>query len=146
MGEDREERLLACALQASLSPFLRRLRQVTVRGELTMPEVSALARLDRAGSSTASALARAEGISPQAMGLTLLSLEQRGLVERRPDPADGRRVVACLTEAGVRALRNEHSAWADQVSKAFATGEFTRAELRALTAAAPLLERLSRSL
>ncbi|KOG41044.1 MarR family winged helix-turn-helix transcriptional regulator [Streptomyces decoyicus] len=133
------------ALQASLGLFVRRLRQ-PVQGELTLPEVSVLSRLERAGSATTSDLARAEQITPQAMGMTLAGLEGRGLVERRPDPADGRRVVMSMTRDGQRALRDRRSARAEQLAEALAAGGFTRAELETLMAAAPLIERLGESL
>ncbi|MFJ5798257.1 MarR family winged helix-turn-helix transcriptional regulator [Streptomyces decoyicus] len=133
------------ALQASLGLFVRRLRQ-PVQGELTLPEVSVLSRLERAGSATTSDLARAEQITPQAMGMTLAGLEGRGLVERRPDPADGRRVAMSMTKDGQRALRDRRSARAEQLAEALAAGGFTRAELETLMAAAPLIERLGESL
>src|SRR5580693_4920989 len=91
---------IAGALRVSIGLLLRRLRQVQAEGELTLPESAALTRLDRGGPSTASALARLEQISPQSMGATLGALEARGLVERRPDPGDGRRVLLSVTGAG----------------------------------------------
>lgn len=66
----------------SIGLFVRLLRQSPVQGELTLPEVSALSRLERAGTATASELARAEQITPQAMRATLTGLEERGLIER----------------------------------------------------------------
>jgi DNA-binding MarR family transcriptional regulator len=62
------------------------LRQAQIEGEQTLPELSALLRLDRGGRATAAALARAEQITPQSMGATLAALEARGLVAREPDP------------------------------------------------------------
>src|ERR1700685_226586 len=96
----------ASALQVSVGLFVRRLRQSPLQGELTLPEISALSRLERTGSATTSDLARAEQITPQAMGATLAALEGRGLVERRPDPSDGRRMAMSVTTAGLQALRN----------------------------------------
>jgi DNA-binding MarR family transcriptional regulator len=106
--------------------------------------MSALARLDRAGSTTPSALARAEQITPQAIGATLSALEQRGLVERRPDPADGRRAVMSLTEAGRRVVHSKRSARTEQLATAL-SGGFTPEELEVLMAAAPLIGRLGES-
>jgi DNA-binding MarR family transcriptional regulator len=136
---------VAAALRVSIGLFVRRLRQAPVHGELTLPEISALSRLDRAGSATPGELARAEQISPQAMGVTLGALERRGLVERHPDPGDGRRAVMSLTEAGQRAVRNKRTARTEQLAKALTDG-FTPAELHTLMAAAPLIERLGESL
>ena len=136
---------VALALQLSIGLLRRQLREVPVGGGLTAPETSALARLDRGGPTTASALARVEQISPQAMGATLGALEGRGLVERRPDPDDGRRVVLSVTGAGIEVLRTKRDARTEQLAHALSDG-FTRIELEQLLAAAPLIERLAQSL
>jgi DNA-binding MarR family transcriptional regulator len=136
---------LADELRVSLGLLFRRIRQVQAGGELTMPETAALARLDRGGPATASALARQEQISPQSMGATLAGLEERGLLERSPDPADGRRAVLSLTPAGREVLRTRRSVRTQALARALATG-FTPDELRQLQAAAPLLERLAQRL
>ena len=136
---------IAAALRVSVGMLLRRLRQVRPDDELTLPESSALARLDRTGPATPGALAKVEQISPQSMGATLAGLETRGLVARRPDPADGRRVVLSVTEAGLQLLRDKRGARTGQLAQALSAG-FTAAELRQLAAAAPLLERLAQSI
>jgi DNA-binding MarR family transcriptional regulator len=86
-----------------------------------------------------------EQISPQSMGATMAALEARGLVERRPDPDDGRRVVLSLTETGLKALREKRNARTEQLAEALAA-RFTPAELQQLKATAPLLERLAQSI
>jgi len=136
---------IAAALRVSVGMLLRRLRQVRPDDELTLPESSALARLDRIGPATPGALAKVEQISPQSMGATLAALEARGLIARQPDPADGRRVVLSVTEAGLELLRNKRGARTEQLAQALSAG-FTAAELRQLATAAPLLERLAQSI
>ena len=136
---------VAGALRASIGLLLRRLRQVQAEGELTLPESAALTRLDRSGPSTASALARQEQISPQSMGASLGALEARGLVERRSDPRDRRRVVLSVTDSGRRVLQDKRNARTERLAKALSAG-FTPSELRQLEAAAPLLERLAQSI
>jgi DNA-binding MarR family transcriptional regulator len=145
MSKDPDAGDVAAALRVSIGLLLRRLRQVPAEGELTLSESSALARLDRGGPTTATALARLEQISPQSMGATLSALEDRGLVERRPDPGDGRRAVISVTEAGLQALRNKRNARTQQMAQALSAG-FTPSELSQLMAAAPLLERLAQSI
>jgi DNA-binding MarR family transcriptional regulator len=145
MTEDPDVHAVASALQVSIGLFVRRLRQSSVEADLSLPELAALSRLERAGSATTSDLARVDQITPQAMGTTLAALEERGLVERRPDPADGRRVTMSVTTAGQQALRNKRSARTAQLATALASG-FTRAEVKTLRAAAPLIERLGESL
>lgn len=134
---------IAAALRLSVGLFLRRLRQAKVGdGELTMPESSALARLDRDGPATTAALARSEQISPQSMGATIGALEARGLLERRPDPLDGRRIVISVSDQGRRVLRDRRSARTELIANALAA-EFNADELATLMAAAPLIERLA---
>jgi DNA-binding MarR family transcriptional regulator len=145
MADDPDVRDVAAALRVSVGLLLRRMRQARVDGELTVPETSALARLDRNGPATSSALAKLEQISPQSMGATLGALEARGLVERRPDAHDGRRVVLSVTEAGQQVLRDKRDVRTEQLARALSAG-FTRHELDQLTAAAPLLERLAQAL
>ncbi|HEV7679184.1 MAG TPA: MarR family transcriptional regulator [Candidatus Dormibacteraeota bacterium] len=136
---------VAGALRESISLLVRRLRQVRTEGDLSLPETSALLRLDRSGPTTPSALARQEQISPQSMGATLGALETRGLVERTSHPQDGRRAVMSVTEAGLLALRHRRTARTEFLATALSTG-FTRAELRQLRAAAPLIERLAQNI
>ncbi len=142
-GPDVNE--VAGALRVSIGLLHRRMRQTRPDGELTLPESAALVRLDRYGPATASALAKLEQISPQSMGATLGALQARGLIERRPDPADGRRAVLSVTEAGLRLLRDKRNARTEQLAKAL-SAEFTPAEIQLLAAASPLLERLAESI
>jgi DNA-binding MarR family transcriptional regulator len=142
-GGDIEE--IAAALHMSLGMLVRRLRQLRVPGALSLPETSALARLDRGGPTTASALAKAEQISPQSMGTTLAALEARGLVERRADPDDRRRVVLSVSEAGRQVLRDKRSVRTQQLARALAGG-FTPREQQRLKVAAPLIERLAQAI
>lgn len=143
MTDEPNTGAVAAALMASVGALLRRVRQVPAEGELTMPERTALSLLDRTGPTTSSALARQVQITAQAMGATLGGLRARGLVERGTDPADGRRVVLALTDAGRQALTDKRSARGELLARALADG-FTAAELKQLAAAAPLIERLAR--
>jgi DNA-binding MarR family transcriptional regulator len=145
MTQDLDVEHVAGALQVSIGLLRRRLRQLQAEGERTLPETSALARLDRGGPATPSALARLEQISPQSMGATLAGLEARGLVERRPDPGDRRHAVMSLTDAGLQVLRDKRNARTERLAQALSAG-FTRSELSQLMAAAPLLERLAQSI
>ena len=131
MTGDPDPHDVAAALRVSIGLLLRQMRQVRVAGELTVPETSALARLEQ--------------ISPQSMGATLSALEARGLVRRGPDAHDGRRVVLSVTDLGRQLLRDKRDARTGQFARALSAG-FTLDELNQLMAAAPLLERLAQSL
>jgi DNA-binding MarR family transcriptional regulator len=132
---------VAAAVYVSVGVFMRRLRQAPVQDALTAAEISALERLDRASSATPGELARIEQITPQAMGTTLAGLEQAGLVQRRADPADGRRVVMSVTDAGSDLLRHKRGARIDQLAAVLSDG-FTPAQLRELLDATALIVRL----
>ncbi|MGW7694572.1 MarR family winged helix-turn-helix transcriptional regulator [Streptomyces asiaticus] len=143
MNDDLDPDEVASVLLAGLSALVRRVRQVPLDGGLTMPERTALSHLDRSGPTTSSALARQVQITAQAMGATLSALRARGLVERRPDPNDGRRMVLSVTDAGLQALKDKRNARAALIARSLTSGAFTPAELEQLASAAPLLERLA---
>ena len=145
MARNSEVDDVAAALQMSIGLCVRQLRQKPVAGDLSLSETSALKRLDRAGPVTVTELAKAEQISVQSIGTTVKGLEERGLVERRPHPSDGRRSVLSISRAGRQVLGDKHNARAAQLAQALAEG-FTPAEIRQLMVAAPLIERLAQSL
>ena len=132
-------------LRVAVGRIARRLRQAHAVGEVTLSEVSVLARLDRDGPNTSGALAELERIRPQAMGVTLSELEGRGLVRREADRADGRKVLISITPAGRNTLSQRRSASAERITRALAE-EFTAVERRRLLAVLPLLDRLAERL
>jgi DNA-binding MarR family transcriptional regulator len=136
---------VAAALYLSVGLFTRRLRQLSAPGELSLPESSALRKLERGGPATVTALAKVEQISAQSMGATLSTLEARGMVKRQSDPADGRRAVMSLTEAGLSALSDKRNTGIAQLARALGAG-FAPEEMSQLMAAAPLIERLAESI
>ncbi len=141
----READEVAGALRVGIGLLVRRLRQVHPEGGLSMPEAAALARLEREGPTTCSALAKREQITPQSLGVTLSALESRGLVERRSDPEDGRRAVMSLTRAGRDVVLRRRDASTEVMSRSLATN-FTAGELEQLRTAAALIERLAQAL
>ena len=136
---------VAAALHVSIGLLRWRLRQVQVTGELTLPESSALARLDRGGPATPSALARQEQITPQAHGRDARRAGGPRPGRAPPGPGDGRRAVMSVTEAGQQALLDRRNARTEQLAQALSAG-FTPDELAQLLTAAPLLERLAQSI
>src|ERR1051325_867779 len=88
---------LASELRVVLSHLIRRLR---AEHRFSLSQGSVLGRLDREGAQSASKLAAAERGRPQSMGQTGAELQSQGLVERHPGPADGRRSLIQLTDAG----------------------------------------------
>ncbi len=136
---------LGTALRLVIGRIARRLRQTHQVGELTLSEVSVLARLERDGASTPGALAEQERVRPQAMATTLAALEDRGLLLRRPDATDGRRAVLTVTESGATMLLNRRSESARRLATVL-DSEFDAAQRDRLSAVLPLLERLAENL
>jgi DNA-binding MarR family transcriptional regulator len=138
----QEVRVTAARLRVGLGAFRRRLHEAAMEGDLSAPQLTALSRIDRLGPVTTAELARREQITPQAMGATIASLEQRGLVARGADASDGRRSILSLTSTGRDAVHSGRSAVSDKIAAALAES-FTPGEIAILDAAAPLIERLS---
>ncbi|MFI6727877.1 MarR family winged helix-turn-helix transcriptional regulator [Streptomyces atratus] len=132
---------MATQLTAVVSRLLRRLRTTSSDSLLTPTQRSVLARLEREGPATTAALARAEYVRPQSMRLTLGALENQGLVERAPDPADGRKSVMSITETGLATLAAVRAAKHNWLAEAIAA-ELDGAERRTVAEAADLLDRL----
>jgi DNA-binding MarR family transcriptional regulator len=126
-----------------IGQLLRRLRAVTNTRELTWSQVAIMARLEEAGPMTTADLARAEAVKPPSMGATLATMEQEGLVERRPHPSDGRQILFALTAEGLETRRKVRLAKHEWLMTAVA--RFTPAEQKTLMSAVDLIRRLGDS-
>jgi DNA-binding MarR family transcriptional regulator len=144
MGEISESASHAAReLRVVFGRVRRRLKDVDDTNELTPSQASVLSRLDKAGDATASELAAAERVRPQSVAATLSVLEGRGLVRRRPDPADGRRQVISLSAAGRHLVEGSRAAREEWLARAM-QDRYTETERRALIKAMALLDRLTR--
>src|SRR5580693_133631 len=98
--------------------LVRRMRAAAASHELSLTESAVMARLMRDGPATTADLARAESMKPQSMGTTIATLEERGLVERKPHPTDGRQVNIGLTAKGAavrQSVKDAKRTWLSQV-------------------------------
>jgi DNA-binding MarR family transcriptional regulator len=141
-GQVTGTREAASRLRVAIGALKRRVREASGAGELTIPQLTALSRLDRLGPVTTAELARREQITPQAMGATIASLEKLGLVARSADAADGRLSILGLTPDGLTAVRSGRDTVVDRIV-AVLDESFTDQETEILAAAAPLIERLA---
>jgi DNA-binding MarR family transcriptional regulator len=96
--------LTASELRVVLGQLVRRLR---VEHRFPLLQGAVLGRLDREGPLSIGDLATAEKVRPQSMAQTIAELEEGGLVRRRPDPEDRRRVLVEPTEQGLAALEED---------------------------------------
>lgn len=80
------------------------IRGVSDKRDLSLTAAAALGSLDRRGPQRITTMAAAEGVTQPSMTQLVQRLEQRGLVARTSDPADGRVALVSITEAGRAAL------------------------------------------
>jgi DNA-binding MarR family transcriptional regulator len=124
----------------TIGRLVRHMRAAAAQHELSLTEIAVLGRLGRHGPATTAELARAEGMRPQSMSAAVTTLEERGLVERKPHPTDGRQLNIALTEKGA-VIRNSAKdlkrAWLAQ-----ATTRLDEEERQALARAGDILKRL----
>lgn len=132
---------LAAELRATFGKLKRRLREQTGGGELTLSQVSVLLRLETDGATTASNLARAEGMRPQSMASVITALETAGFVSSAPDPNDGRQILLSLTDAFRKWAQEGRAARQDWLSRTIAA-RLTVEEQDQLAAAVKLLAQL----
>jgi DNA-binding MarR family transcriptional regulator len=133
---------LANDLQVVLGRLVRRLRQAHETGDLSLSELSALARLEQAGPLQPGQLAEQERVAPQAMSVIVATLSDHGLLARGVDSDDGRRVVLSVTDAGRQLLDGRRTAKAKRLATAL-RDELEPDELQDLAAALALLDRVA---
>jgi DNA-binding MarR family transcriptional regulator len=129
-------------LRVVVSRLRRQLRGLAIDGDLTPSQTAVLTRLWKEGASSASVLAGAERIRPQSMATIVAALEQRRLVERTPDPEDGRRQVVSLAEMGRQRAENDRQVREEWLARAIHE-RYSEPERRTILDALSLLERLT---
>ena len=120
----------------------RRLRQEAAAeaSGLTPTSTAALATIERHGPLTPSELAEIERVKRPTMTRTLGCLEREGLIERTPDPADGRSSLVAVNAAGrerLRRLRGRKNAYLARRMR-----ELSADEVETLERAAEILDRM----
>jgi DNA-binding MarR family transcriptional regulator len=134
---------LAGALRDAVGRLGRRMRAERLATDLSLGQLAALRTLERHGPMTPSELAAHEKVQPPSMTRIVARLEEIGYLTRTPDPTDRRQVVVAASPAGRTLLvddRRRRDAWIAQRLRSL-----TPEEIAALSAAVPVLEKLSRS-
>jgi len=136
---DRTLEETAAHLRLVITRTARRMRQ-EVGGELRAPNASALTTVELHGPLTPSELAEIERVRRPTATRMLRNLEEEGLVERTPDPKDGRSALISLTGEGrvrLRRLRKRKNAYLARRMRDLDPGE-----VGTLERAAEILEQL----
>jgi len=132
----------AAALRTAIVRTSRRLRQEAAAetSGLTPTSVAALATIERHGPMTPSEIAAIERVKRPTITRTLGCLEREGLIDRAPDPADGRSALVNVNGAGrerLRRLRKRKNAYLARRMR-----DLSDEEVETLGRAAEILERM----
>lgn len=133
---------LAADVRIVLGKLLRRVREQTDPTDFTHAQKVVLLHLDRDGPTTVSALARATGVRPQSMRITVAALEAAHAVSGVPDPSDGRQTLIDLTPACRKTITANRAAKEDWLYRAL-EAQLSQGEQAELAAALKLFQRLA---
>lgn len=136
-----ENEQTALALRSIAARLARRLRVEAGHADYTSAQLAVIKRLLDDGPATTSELARDEDMRPQSMSAIVVSLEKAGVVERRPDPNDGRAVRVSMTANGTRAVHEGRAAKQEWLLRMLSE-RLSTAEQHTMAEAVGLLERL----
>jgi DNA-binding MarR family transcriptional regulator len=131
----------AADLRVLVSRLRRRFRDLYREDDLTASQMAVLGRLYSDGPSSTSDLAAAEHVRPQSMAATVAALDERGVIRRDPDPADGRRLLISLTDAGRATVHDTRRLRDEWLSRALQE-RYSDEERATIVEALALLERL----
>lgn len=132
----------AAHLRTAIVRTARRLRQEAAAETtgLTPTSVAALATIERHGPLTPSEIAQIERVKRPTITRTLGCLEREGLIDRAPDPEDGRSALVGVNAAGrerLRRLRSRKNAYLARRMR-----DLSAEEVETLERAAEILERM----
>jgi DNA-binding MarR family transcriptional regulator len=127
-------------LRLTIGRLYRQMVQASDRQDLTMSQVSALAKIDEHGPLRLGELAAREGVAGPTMIRTINSLVAGDLVRRAPDPTDGRSFLLSMTPAGTKLITQIRRDRTELLARRAA--RLTDAQRAALVAAVPVLELL----
>lgn len=102
-------------LTLSIEDFNSVFIRLPASGRLSFSALSVLHTLSRVGPCRLSDLVRTEQIKQPALTSAVAKLERGGLIERRPDPCDGRASMLSLTADGQSIVSRRHADRAERL-------------------------------
>lgn len=133
---------LAEALHRGAIGLLRSVKVADQESGISPQRLSALSVLVFGGPQSLASLAAAEGVKPPTMSKLVAELESIGLVEKSPDPKDGRGLVIAATRQGKKIMLAGRDRRLALLKDRLAG--LTDREVARLAAAAPVLLKLAR--
>lgn len=135
-----EPQLSVADLTRVLEDFTRMHIRLPSAQRFSFTTLSVLHTLAGGGPKRLTDLAASEQVTQSAITQIVTKLERDGLVERRPDPSDGRAVLVHLTAQGAAIVDGRRAARVARLAE-LADG-LTEAERAAVAAALPALARM----
>jgi DNA-binding MarR family transcriptional regulator len=132
---------LAAGVAAALERLMGLFRSLSPPDGLSLTAAAALATLARSGPSRLTALAASEGVTQPAMTQLVDRLQRMGLLDRVPDPADGRVVQVRITEDGLALLVRRRAVRAERIASLLE--RLSPAERALLAGALPAMDALA---
>ncbi|MDH2903086.1 MAG: MarR family winged helix-turn-helix transcriptional regulator [Actinomycetota bacterium] len=135
-----DEKSAAAALRVTIARIYRALRLSAASG-ITPSQVSVLFRVEQCEPVRMGILAHLEAITPATLSKVVDSLEALELVEREPDPLDGRVTLIRVSTTGHRLIEAQRAATTRALEEALGKMEDSHREL--LLESLPALEGLA---
>ncbi|HEV7709662.1 MAG TPA: MarR family transcriptional regulator [Asanoa sp.] len=132
---------IARRIHAGVAAYNERVRAERA-GLLTLTQTAVLGQLYRHGAMTPGEIADRLRAKPQTLTRVLAALQDRGYIERTPDPGDRRQSLITISVGG-RAILGEEMRPRHVFAAELMARELTEAERDVLVIAARLLERLA---
>jgi DNA-binding MarR family transcriptional regulator len=130
----------ANGLRVAIVRIQRQLRART-GSDITPSQSSALSRVEQDGPLRLGALADLEGTTAATMSRVVDSLSDRNLIDRVPDPLDGRASLVRLSPEGGALLHELRAEYTEALRSALS--ELTPAERKVIRQTIPVMARLS---
>jgi DNA-binding MarR family transcriptional regulator len=140
ISEDDDRLRLAEDLRRAVGTFVRSIR--TQADTPTTSQSETLSILDRTGPLSVAELAARRNVRHQSMRLVAASLEESRLVEKLPNPADGRSQLISITAEGQAELSRSREARTQRIA-ALIEERLSDQERQALQTAIRVLDRLA---
>jgi len=141
VAEQSPESGLAIGMTTTLERLIGLFRSLSPPDGLSLTAAATLTTLERSGPSRLTALAAYEGVTQPAMTQLVDRLQGMGLLERTPDPSDGRVVRVRITGAGRALLARRRAVRAERVAELLV--RLSPGDQALLTAALPAMEALA---